>query len=171
MEIVERALPQRFLKGTLTPRKSKPARPDVLKRPTILIFEESREMQEHYKLFLKSDYNLLMVESARYGLQMLRSLPVDVILYNVEQDREIEAVAMLHVFRRATEGTEIPVIAMTGYSVSQERALLKKAGFDAFLSRPFTLRKLRETITMCMARQTVSILNSIDLKVFAGQTS
>jgi response regulator RpfG family c-di-GMP phosphodiesterase len=128
-------------------------------------------MQEHYKRFLKSDYNLLMVESARYGLQMLNSLPVDMILYNVEQDREIEAVAMLHVFRRATEGADISIIAMTGYSVSPERALLKKAGFDAYLSRPFTLRKLRETIAMCMARRTVSILNKIDLSVFAGQTS
>ncbi len=173
MEIVERVPRKRFLHTdelNFAPRKSTPTRLDAFKRPTILIFEESREMQEHYKLFLKSDYNLLMVETARYGIQMLKSLPVDLIMYNVEQDREAEALGMLKVFRRIAKGAKIPVIAMTGYSVSEERNLLKKACFDAYLSRPFTLRKLRETIALCRAKKTVSILNQVDLSIFAGQT-
>ncbi len=174
MGIVERVLPERlFQTDDLTlssPRRSKPTRLDSFHRPTILIFEESREMQEHYKQFLNADYNLLMVETAKYGIKMLKSLPVDVILYNVEQDREAEPMGMLKVFRRIAKGANIPVVAMTGYSVSRERALLKKARFDAYLARPFTLRTLRETIAQCMARRTISILNQVDLNFFASQT-
>ncbi len=169
MEIVERVSPNRYINTdqlTLSPQYSRPTRIDALKRPTILIFEESREMQEHYKQFLKSDYNLLMVETAKYGIQMLQALPVDLILFNVEQDQETEAISMLKIFRQIAAGASIPVIAMTGYSGSFERSLLRKARFDAYLSRPFTLRKLQEIITKCIAKRTVSIINGIDLSLF-----
>ncbi len=120
-------------------------------------------MQEHYKQFLKSEYNLLMVETARFGIQMLQSLPVDLILYTIELDREVEAVGLLKVFRRLASGAAIPVVALTGYSGSSERAMLSKAGFDAYLARPFTLRKLREVISQSLAKRTISIINRVDL--------
>ncbi len=170
MEIAERTFVRRNVVSEplpVAPRSSMPSRIDVLKRPTILIFEESREMQEHYKRFLSTEYNLLMVETARYGVQMLQSLPVDVILFNVEQDRETEAVGMLRVFRRIAAGAVIPVVALTGFCGVEERAMLSKAGFDAYLARPFTLRKLREVIAKCMAKRTVSILNRTDLSLFS----
>ena len=147
----------------LTPQYSMPERIAAFKRPTILIFEESREMQEHYKQFLKSDYNLLMVETAAYGIKMLQSLPVDLILFNVEQDREVEAIGMLKVFRKMASGASIPVIAMTGYSGSQERAMLYDARFDAYLPRPFTLQQLRTVISRCLAKRTISVLHGFDL--------
>lgn len=166
MEIVERVSPKRLYNTvnlTRAPHRKTPTRVEAFKRPTILIFEENLEMQEHYKQFLNSDYNLLMVETARFGIQMLQSLPVDLILYNIELDREIEAVGLLKVFRRLASGAAIPVIALTGYSGSSERALLSKADFDAYLARPFTLRKLREVISQSLAKRTISILNRVDL--------
>ena len=169
MEIVERVLPNRLFNAedlTLSPQYTTPTRVEAFKRPTILIFEESREMQEHYKRFLKSDYNLLMVESARYGIKMLQALPVDLILYNVELDRETEAIGLLKVFRRLASGASRPVVAMTGYSASPELASLRKARFDAYLSKPFTLRTLQEVIIKCIAKRTASIINGIDLSLF-----
>ena len=169
MELVKRVSSNRLFNNTdvpLSPQYRTPTRVEAFKRPTILIFEESREMQEHYKQFLKSDYNLLMVETARYGIKMLQALPVDLILYNIELDREIEAIRLLKVFRRLASGASIPVIALTGYSSSPEIALLRKARFDAYLARPFTLRKLQEVITKCMAQRTASIINGIDLSLF-----
>ncbi len=142
----------------------------ALKKPTILIFEESREMQEHYSQFLRADYNLLMVETARYGIQMLQSTQIDLILFNIELKREVEAVDMLRVFRRLAAGALIPVVAMTGYSGSCERELLSNAKFDAYVSRPFTLRKLQEVINRCMARRTVSIMNTVNLDLVKPET-
>ncbi len=170
MEIVERPYVRRNVVSDtrpVSPRFSMPSRVEALKRPTILIFEENREMQEHYKRFLSAEYNLLMVETARYGIQMLQSLPVDLILFNVEEAREAEAVGLLRVFRRLAAGAMIPVVALTGYSNSDARAMLSKAGFDAYLARPFTLRKLRVVISKCLAKRTVSILNSTDLSLFS----
>lgn len=159
---------ERFVLSPLRPpRISAKERRSVLNRPTVMIFEENQEMREHYQQFLKSDYNLLMVETARYGVKMLQSLPVDVILLNVEVKKEMQAVGMLKIFRRMAAGAAIPVIAMTGYSGTEERALLHSADFDAYLSRPFTLRQLRDVISRCMARRTVSILNEVDLSAFA----
>ncbi len=170
MDLVKRVSTTRLQKtddASQFPQLSTPSRVEAFKRSTILIFEESREMQEHYKQFLKPDYNLLMVETPRYGVRMLQALPVDLILFNVEQNYEIDAVGMLNVFRKIAAGASIPVVAMTGYSGSTERALLRKAQFDAYLERPFTLRQLREIIRRCMAKRTVSILNKVDLSLFS----
>ena len=120
-------------------------------------------MQDHYSQFLKMDYNLLMVESAQSGIKMLQSTQVDLILLNIELNREAQAVDMLGVFRRLAAGALIPVAALTGYSGSDERALLNNAHFDAYVARPFTLQNLREVIRRCIARRTVSIMNNVNL--------
>lgn len=166
MEIVERVPSSRLPQAAdilPSPHFFPLSRINALKKPTILIFEESREMQEHYSQFLQADYNLLMVETARYGIQMLQSTQVDLILFNVESNREEEAVDMLRMFRRLAAGALIPVVAMTGYCGSCERELLSNARFDAYVSRPFTLRKLQEVIRRCMARRTISIMNNVNL--------
>ena len=166
MEIIERKSYSRLFDTdelTAPPHYSIPSCISAFNRPTILIFEESLEMQDHYNQFLKSNFNLLMVESARYGIQMLQSLPVDLILLNVEQDHEKEAIGMLKLFRRIASGALIPVIAMTGYSGSEETAMLHKAHFDAYVQRPFTLRRLKGELNRCIAKRTISILNRVDL--------
>ncbi len=166
MEIVKRVPSSRLPQAAdilPSPNFAPLSRVKALKKPTILIFEENREMQEHYGQFLKADYNLLMVETARYGIKMLQSTQIDLILFNIESNREMEAVDMLGVFRRLAAGALIPVVAMTGYCGSCERELLNNAKFDAYVSRPFTLRKLQEVISRCIARRTISIMNNVDL--------
>ena len=81
MEIVDTSTSTHFRLFTDDEPVKKPHLPTQVRvsafsRPTILIFEANREMQDHYRQFLKKDFNLLMVEEARYGLKMLQSLPV-----------------------------------------------------------------------------------------------
>lgn len=166
MDVFESIKPFRIvspLKSKTFEDNSIPTRIDRYKRATILIFEDSIEMQEHYRLFLEDDYNLLMVDSVARGLYWLQRLTIDVVLLNVEVNREAEAVRLLNILRRLAAGASIPVIATTGYSGSRERELLSRARFDAYVARPFTLRKLRDVISKAIAKRTISILNGIDL--------
>jgi CheY-like chemotaxis protein len=58
----------------------------------------------------------------------------------------ITATRLLRESERSGGLAPVPVIAMTGNSLSEDGATCVEAGMNAFLSKPFTLEELREVI-------------------------
>ena len=90
-----------------------------------------------------------MVANVSEALESARACWFDLILCDIEHDKEAEAVSMLVQLRNFSRNRDVPAVALTGYILSEAKAVLKQGGFDTSLAKPFTLPRLRSTVRRC----------------------
>lgn len=160
MEIIDR-IPVALTLGESYPLYPIGTKHNPVSKPSILIIESCQEMQAHFKQFLESDYQLCMVENTIEALQKIGSETFEMIIYDIEFEQESDAVAFLRQIRSNQIFAVIPVIAITGYSLPEGKAIMQRARFDAYLPKPFTLRSMREVLGRCLVRRRFMVLGEI----------
>jgi DNA-binding NtrC family response regulator len=125
----------------------------------VLIVEACPEMQEHFERFLAGDVDLVMVRDMQTAVRIIKNRQFDLVLYDIETERECEAVIFLNQLRSLGAYASMPVVAILGYLLPDGKEMLQQASFDARLPKPFTLRRLREVVRRCIVRRTIMALN------------
>jgi two-component system cell cycle response regulator DivK len=83
--------------------------------------------------------------TAEEGLALVKLHHFDLVLMDIQLPgmNGIEALACL----RADEGTrDIPVVAVTASVTMQDQSQITRAGFDAFISKPISVKEFVETV-------------------------
>jgi len=83
--------------------------------------------------------------AAEEGLALVKLHRFDLVLMDIQLPgmNGIEALACL----RADEGTrDIPVVAVTASVTMQDQSQITRAGFDAFISKPISVKEFVETV-------------------------
>lgn len=117
-------------------------------RPNVLIVEENAEMREHFLHFLGDDYSLWMASSVQEALLIAREIPVDIIVHDIEHDKELEALNLHQLLRESTQDRHTDFISITGYLLPEGKTILNRARYDYRITKPFTLRRLRDTLAL-----------------------
>ena len=160
MEIIDR-IPVALPLGESFPLYPIIDRQSPASKPKVLIVESCREMQAHFERFLESEYVVCMVGSINEALPRIASEAFEMIIYDIECEKESDAVAFLQHVRSNKALASVPVIAITGYSLPEGKAIMQRARFNAYLSKPFTLRQMKEILCRCMVRRRVMALEEI----------
>jgi two-component system cell cycle response regulator DivK len=90
--------------------------------------------------------------TAEEGLALVKLHSFDLILMDIQLPgmNGIEALACL----RADEKTrDIPVVAVTASVTMQDQSQITRAGFEAFISKPISLKEFLETINAILGKQ------------------
>lgn len=151
MEIIDR-IPVALPLGESFPLYPINAKQKALSKPKVLIVESCKEMQTHFEQFLESDYLLCTADNTTDALLRVTSEAFDMIIYDIECECEHDAVAFLQHVRSNRAFANLPVIAITGYTLPEGKAIMQRARFDAYLPKPFTLRQMKEVLSRCMVR-------------------
>ena len=133
--------------------------------PSVLIIEENEEMREHFCQFLSAEFELVVVPNAHEACLVIEQRTFDVIVQDVEHEREMEAVKLLKYLRKCTQDKHVRFIAITGYMLPQGKSVLKRGQYDYHLSKPFTLQRLRELLRHCFEKDAISILNELQFEI------
>jgi len=123
---------------------------------TILIAEDYDDNRELLRLILTGAK--YQVHEATNGLECVmsaRQSPPDLIMVDLSMP-ELDGWEAFRILRSDPITAHIPCIAFTAYSESEsERAL--KAGFDAFVGKPFRTEEMLETLSRVLGQESVTV--------------
>ncbi len=87
--------------------------------------------------------------SAAEALEAIRATPLDVVLSDIEMPVD-DGFALVQ--RLRTDGSRLPIVAVTAYGSIDDRVRARAAGFDAHVAKPVDAEELVAVIQRLVAR-------------------
>jgi CheY-like chemotaxis protein len=126
------------------------------RKPVILLAEDNQPSIETVLNFLEPlGCELLVVQRGDNAVRMAREQRPDLILMDIQMPY-VDGLSAIRQIRADGDPqvAKIPIIALTALAMRGDRERCLAAGADEYLSKPFTMRALAETIR--------KLLNSAD---------
>ena len=122
-------------------------RNDVRARPRILIVEDDLlNMKLMTDLFEAHGYGTLQAENGQEAIIMARAKWPDLIVMDIQLPR-LSGLDVIKQLKSDGDLMDIPVIAVSAMAQSEAEGMIRGAGFDEFLSKPFTVRSMLLTVS------------------------
>lgn len=118
--------------------------PTLIKEKTILIAEDDNiNFLLFEKVMQHTSYTIIRAKDGEEAIQLFQNNAIDLVLMDIKMPKigGYEALAKIKAIQ-----PKVPVIAQTAYSSSDELEKIKKAGFDAQISKPIDKDKLLEIL-------------------------
>jgi CheY-like chemotaxis protein len=126
----------------------------VDRRPIVLVADDAPENRLIVKRFLMlgGDYRLLFATNGKEAVELFARRPVSLVLLDVEMP-VLDGLGAASELRRAPEGGQVPILAMTAHtSVESVRACLE-AGCTAVLQKPLERRTLNTIVAKLLQQR------------------
>lgn len=127
-----------------------------LSTPRLLAVDDNPAMLVLIKRYLKA-YNV-QVDTARDAettLSLAQRLAYDVMLLDINLGTARDGIEVLQELRALPGYQHTPVLAVTAYAMPSDRERFLGAGFDAYLSKPFTEQQLHQTLNQVLQASAV----------------
>jgi CheY-like chemotaxis protein len=113
---------------------------------TILVVEDDQDNLTYISTALSLfNYHCLIAENALTALSLAQQRQPDLILLDVRMP-EISGIELLKILRLDWLTKSIPVIAVTALAGDREQEMIKNAGFDGCLVKPYLLEELEQIV-------------------------
>lgn len=115
-------------------------------RPRILAVEDNAETQLLLEHLLKDSFEVTVVAGVDGALTAVEEHSYDALLLDINLSEERTGTDLLHLLRERDDVSDVPAIALTAYAMPGDREDFLDAGFDEYVSKPFTRDDLTEAI-------------------------
>jgi CheY-like chemotaxis protein len=115
-------------------------------KPRILAVEDNSETQLLLEHLLKESFEVTVVEGVDDALNAVDADTFDAFLLDINLSEQRTGTDLLHLLRERDDMSEVPAIALTAYAMPGDREDFLEAGFDQYVSKPFTRDDLTEAI-------------------------
>ncbi|NBC87642.1 MAG: response regulator [Bacteroidetes bacterium] len=115
-------------------------------RAHILAVEDNSETQLLLKHLLKSSFDVVVVSGVDDALDAADENDFDIFLLDINLSGQRTGTDLLHLLRQREELADVPAIALTAYAMPGDREDFLEAGFDQYVSKPFTRADLTSAI-------------------------
>ena len=113
---------------------------------TILVADDNRLSRELVRdIFESADCRVIEAGNGQEALERLEAASPDLVLLDLEMPVK-DGFAALAEIRKNPRFSAIPVMAVTAKAMLLDRDRILTAGFDAFLTKPIDVAKLRECV-------------------------
>ncbi|MGE5499188.1 MAG: ATP-binding protein [Syntrophothermus sp.] len=119
-------------------------------KPCVLLVEDNFINKEVITRYLE---DICVVEHARNGLAAItkaKSRVYAAILMDINLGAGINGIEASQAIRKSPEYSSVPIIAVTGYSLNQEKEELLKSGFSYYLPKPFEKWELENIVNQAL---------------------
>ncbi len=116
------------------------------KNKLVLLVEDDQINQIAIRRFIESKYKVLITSSSDGVAEILKNNKVDIILMDISIKGAKDGLELTKELKASKEYSHIPVIAVTAHAFDKDRANAFEAGCDEYLSKPFTMQLLLDTI-------------------------
>ncbi len=119
---------------------------------TILIVEDNDKNMKLVRDVLQvKGHTTLEAGTAEDGLRLAAERNPDLILMDIHLPG-MSGIDALKVLRAQASTARIPIAAVTASVMQQDRAQIIDAGFDAYVSKPISLKEFLETVRTLLER-------------------
>ena len=121
-------------------------------KPRILAVEDNSETQLLLEHLLKKSFEVRVVPGVDEALEAVDETTFDALLLDINLSEERTGTDLLHLLRERNDMDNVPAIALTAYAMPGDREDFLEAGFDQYVSKPFTRADLTEAIETSLSR-------------------
>jgi DNA-binding response OmpR family regulator len=111
----------------------------------VLAFDDSPVMHQLVKRALEPDYQVITIDNAVDALSIIYDQPISVLLLDVQMP-DINGLEFCRTVRSLPQFRNLPVIMITSQDKPFDRVKGQLAGATEYLTKPFDVEKLRETV-------------------------
>ena len=112
----------------------------------VLIVEDNDKNMKLVRDVLQfKGYQTLEATSGREGVRMAIELRPDLVLMDIQLP-DMDGVSALAEIRAHPNGEKIPVFAVTASVMPHDQQRIEASGFDAFISKPISVKSFVETV-------------------------
>ncbi len=116
---------------------------EVKEKGTVLVVDDYTPAREAVRSALEEEFHCLSADSAKQGLEMLKTHPVDAVILDINMP-EMDGIEALKRMREM--GMESQVLLLTGQgSLETAQKAMRYGAFD-YLTKPFRVGNLRERV-------------------------
>jgi CheY-like chemotaxis protein len=119
--------------------------------PCILAVEDNSETQLLLEHLLKESFEVVVVPGVDDALKAVDDHSFDALLLDINLSEERTGTDLLHLLREREDVGDVPAIALTAYAMPGDREDFLEAGFDQYVSKPFTRSDLTDAIESSLA--------------------
>ncbi len=119
--------------------------------PSLLAVEDNSETQLLLDHLLKSSFEVVVVSGVADALEAVEQHSFDAFLLDINLSEERTGTDLLHLLRDQDGMADTPAVALTAYAMPGDREDFLEAGFDEYVSKPFTRTDLTDTIQEALA--------------------
>lgn len=128
---------------------------------TILLIDDEPEILEMLERSLVEDFRVLKATNGMDGLELVRKELPDLVICDIMMPK-LDGMEFLHLLKADKTLAHIPVIMLTAKMGEEDQITAFDSGADAYLTKPISLKYLRNRIDHLLARsETVSITNTL----------
>jgi len=114
--------------------------------PSILAVEDNPETQLLLQHLLRPDFQVVVTDGVDGALEASQRESFDILLLDINLSEQQTGIELLRLLRGGNGEPRIPAIALTAYAMPGDRESFIEAGFDAYVSKPFTRSDLTKAI-------------------------
>jgi CheY-like chemotaxis protein len=114
--------------------------------PRVLAVEDNSETQLLLEHLLKKSFEVTVVAGVDEALDAVDDTRFDILLLDINLSEERTGTDLLHLLRERKDLDGVPAIALTAYAMPGDREDFLDAGFDQYVSKPFTRDDLTDAI-------------------------
>jgi PAS domain S-box-containing protein len=133
-----------------TSLKQSDSPPSASRRPNarrrMLVVEDNPATRYLITYSLGELYQVELAATPDQALQLARKTHFDVLLLDINLTASRDGVEVLHELRMLPGYGDVPAIALTAYSLPGDREYFLDQGFDYYMSKPFELQELVDTV-------------------------
>jgi putative nucleotidyltransferase with HDIG domain len=119
-------------------------------RATVLVVDDERGPRESLRIILKPAYHVLAASSGTEALEILRTIPVDLVTLDLNMPG-IKGEDLLATIRR--QFPEVEIIVITGWGTVESASEAVRFGIADYLQKPFDVVQVMASVTRAVARQ------------------
>lgn len=118
---------------------------DLPRRRILLVEDDSETRDAIADVLACAGYEIRTAGDGPAALELARRFAPEVVLCDIGLPG-MDGYSVARELRRLPQGTSMTLAALTGYAEEDDRAAARRAGFDAFLSKPLGGDSLRAFI-------------------------
>ncbi len=112
--------------------------------PHVLVVEDNPDTLLLIRHMLKNRYRVTTLEDGNAFLEVLEAANPDLVLLDINLGIDRSGIDLLILLRRNTRWAELPVVAITAYTMYGDRERFLNYGFTDYFQKPFTQKALLE---------------------------
>jgi CheY-like chemotaxis protein len=110
--------------------------------PSVLLIEDDAINASVIQKFIRKDYKVDMAYSSVKSIEMATENSYDIILLDINLGRGMNGIDVLKEIKKTVKNSNTPVIASTAYTMKGDKEKLLQAGFDDYISKPYTMNEI-----------------------------
>lgn len=118
----------------------------------ILVVEDNDINAEVVRLYLRHMYTVDWALNGEMALKMIDEHPYAAILLDIHLGLGIDGYQVIRTIRSNPEHQSLPVIALTGYALSNEKETILQSGCDYCIAKPFTKSQLLSALEQALGK-------------------